>query len=319
MAIEAEAAGAAPPPTKAEFLRKQFEPDRNQASALLAEGKFTEAVPLFRTAEAAYQDDTIFLGDYGRALTAVGGRANLYEAVTVLESAVRLDAEQAADNPSARNQWLPVALAEAYSRGGRYEDAATQYREALTLNPQNGEAAFITTPEEQREEAARAMHDHAAEMLHEGDNRGALKEYEKVLVLVGEDNAPWSVQHRGVALLHLGQVEDAIPELEKGTQMIPDSVWPHVDLAAGYAQIGDRDRARQEYHTALSIDPENAVAKEKLQELEQSGEKGGSATLLGQPTHPGEEGDDAPGPVEKLKEKAGEVFTAVKDKLPGGD
>jgi len=71
----------------------------------------------------------------------------------------------------------------------------------------------------------------------------------------------------GYALLRAGRVEDAIRVLEWNVGAYPESANTYDSLAEAYMTQGDNELAIRFYEKALEMNPENAGAREALQEL----------------------------------------------------
>lgn len=63
------------------------------------------------------------------------------------------------------------------------------------------------------------------------------------------------------------QYEEALNILSKGTEYLPDNVKIRIALASLYERIGILYRAREEYKSALILDPTNRLAKAKVKKL----------------------------------------------------
>ncbi|MCC6231531.1 MAG: hypothetical protein IT580_02750 [Verrucomicrobiales bacterium] len=69
---------------------------------------------------------------------------------------------------------------------------------------------------------------------------------------------PWASDNQGVALMRLGQVEKAIPVLQRGIQDDTNHVWLRADLGIALAVVGRTNEARIELDRAVTIlDPYN--------------------------------------------------------------
>lgn len=68
-------------------------------------------------------------------------------------------------------------------------------------------------------------------------------------------------------LLGAGAVDDALALFRLNTDHHPDSANVWDSLAAAYARAGDRQLASLYYERSLQLDPDNANARAKLEEL----------------------------------------------------
>jgi tetratricopeptide (TPR) repeat protein len=68
----------------------------------------------------------------------------------------------------------------------------------------------------------------------------------------------WQIEERlGVALLRLGQPEEAISHFEAAIQAAPGVASLHQDLGTALMALGRRGRALSEYEQAVALEPEN--------------------------------------------------------------
>ena len=72
----------------------------------------------------------------------------------------------------------------------------------------------------------------------------------------------------GNALLDLGQLNDAISKFQTATQLAPDHPGILLNLGSAFEKIGDNTLAIEQYKKALELDPNFALARERLQALE---------------------------------------------------
>ena len=75
----------------------------------------------------------------------------------------------------------------------------------------------------------------------------------------------------GYELLGRDEVDAAIRAFRLNSELFPESANVWDSLAEGYMTAGERDLAIEYYETSLSIDPDNANAVRKLQELRAAG------------------------------------------------
>jgi tetratricopeptide (TPR) repeat protein len=68
-----------------------------------------------------------------------------------------------------------------------------------------------------------------------------------------------------------GFVYNGIREYIKATAFDPDNTYYHLSLGLAYQQIGMLAQAKAEYETALHLDPNSRVVRQRLQELERGG------------------------------------------------
>jgi tetratricopeptide (TPR) repeat protein len=65
-----------------------------------------------------------------------------------------------------------------------------------------------------------------------------------------------SLWELGIAYSHLGRWEEAISALKVYVDHYPDQLWPHVNLAVAYIEVGRVDAARAEVAQVLRIQPQ---------------------------------------------------------------
>ncbi|MBK8169039.1 MAG: tetratricopeptide repeat protein [Sandaracinaceae bacterium] len=68
----------------------------------------------------------------------------------------------------------------------------------------------------------------------------------------------------GAARLAMNDARGAIRAYEKATQLQPSSSGFHAALGRAYFMAGDRAHAGAEFQRALSLDPNNAAAREGM-------------------------------------------------------
>lgn len=125
---------------------------------------------------------------------------------------------------------------------GRWDDAATELREALALNPYRAEWHFnlgLTL------EAA-------------GRSRDAADSFQRASELEPEDvQAPLGV---GVNMLRSEDLERAIEWFERVERLEPTRIDSYVHRIEAYARLGDHERAETMFYLAQEIDSEHAGA-----------------------------------------------------------
>ena len=66
---------------------------------------------------------------------------------------------------------------------------------------------------------------------------------------------PWFTAVLGAIHLFLGRFEEAIPIEKQAIERVPDSIWPHIFLAATYAALERAEEAHAEAREVLRIEP----------------------------------------------------------------
>jgi tetratricopeptide (TPR) repeat protein len=209
----------------------------NLADVYRVTGRFPEAETLYRRAiglGAPYADTYYNLGVTLRSLGKLG------EAETVLVQAVGM-------NPGNAGIWFNLAWI--YEQQGRLEPAEKAYYDTLRANPAYVEprinlAALLVRREryaealEQAETAQRYAPSHPA-----------------VLYLTGD------------ILLKMRRYADAVQTFEKLASIQPAHPLVHTSLGLCFEGLGDQDRARAHFRSAIEVAPQNPytnVARERL-------------------------------------------------------
>ena len=69
-------------------------------------------------------------------------------------------------------------------------------------------------------------------------------------------------------LFTLGQIDEAIGEYSKVLDIDRNSIYAHTNLGLAYYQKQNYLKAREEFETILKLDPQNQLAKERLNLLQ---------------------------------------------------
>jgi tetratricopeptide (TPR) repeat protein len=269
-------AGGEPPPGKVEYLAsKNPQEARDEGASILHNGPYAQegdyrlSLRYFAAAQKENPDfitDPWFNYDMGICAVRSGKELNVKIGIHLLEESLRLQEER--QEPI--SEWMQIGLAEAYGRADRYDDAKKAYETARMINPHNEQATFLDGDENTRADRAWALHDEAKHDASEGKKLLALIKYERAIILGGEDAMAWSTHDKGKVLLSSGQVQEAIKELSKAAELIPDNTWTHSSFATALEQAdipSERQRAKYEYTQALELDNDNNEAREGLNRL----------------------------------------------------
>lgn len=257
------AAMGVPPRAEAPRTPEQVGSDRERAVALMHEGRYTDALPVFDRVAGAFTTDMWFQHDYAQTLTAVCGRSNVDQAVSILQ--------QTLSTPDGgNNSWLHVRLAEAYGRRNDYDAAREEYQRARALDRDNGETTFLSVSEGDPYAAANKLHEEGKADIEAGRIHEGLKKLEKAIILVGDEKEPWSVYDKGEGLARVGDIHGAIESFETAEEIMPHEVWPKLKLAQAYEFAARFDDARDVYREVLDIDPDNEEARRQLESLERT-------------------------------------------------
>jgi tetratricopeptide (TPR) repeat protein len=148
------------------------------------------------------------------------------------------------NNPDA---WMAHAnLGVELDRQGRLEEAMSQYREALRINPADEQAHY----------------DLGNSLLHQGRSVEAIAEYREAI----EINPAYANAHTnlGQTLFRQGQTADAVAQYRQALQIDPSLAEAHTNLGIALLQQGRTQDAIAEHREALRINPEYADAHNNL-------------------------------------------------------
>jgi len=165
--------------------------------------------------------------------------------------------------------WTDVMLADDYSALGRYDAASA---EAATV-----ERAVALDPND----AFRYLG--LAEVFNvTGRPAEALVAIQKAMRL-DPQNRLWYLAGQGFADTLLGRWEEAIAAYKEYLTRYPDQLWPHVNLAIDYIEVGQDIAARAEIAQVLRLDPgfslniviesHSPIGKERVADLRKAGLK----------------------------------------------
>ena len=172
--------------------------------------------------------------------------------------------------------------AEALETQGKWEEAATEYRKILDINPMlpgihaRLGRVLLSGAQPSAEAVAQAKKNFEDELAIDPNN--ATAEYVLGELAKDEDDLPAAVQHFSratkidvgfaEAYLGLGSVlvaskrfEEAVPPLERYEKLAPDSPSGHYQLALAYAGVGRKDDANRE--AALQRDTAKSLEQMK--------------------------------------------------------
>jgi Flp pilus assembly protein TadD len=141
----------------------------------------------------------------------------------------------------------------ALGEAGHMEGAASEFREAIRLEPDYAEAHYflalslIAAPTER------------LDWLHAAD--------ECRLAVANRPNYPEALHLLGVALAAMNRQSEAIEQFRKALQLRPDYPEAHLDLGMAYASDSQNELAAAEYLKALAERPNYAVAHQRLGKL----------------------------------------------------
>ena len=178
-------------------------------------GNYREALRYYEAAIAIGGDEAAVwsLHDRARILLIIGGKDNNEQAVDNLEKAVAL----LKSDPQ-----ISVSLAIASGRAGNYNRCADMYRIASTLDPKNHEVSLVGDLTGEPPVVAHRLHDTGLSFFQKGNFREALRYYDLAVAIGGERAAVWSLHDKGVALMRLGDYEEAEEIITRVKKLIPN-------------------------------------------------------------------------------------------------
>ena len=174
-------------------------------------------------------------------------------------------------DPQATEFYRLTTLAFDFMEKGQMADAIQQWRNALQMDPDDGQAHFglavaLTGNNQEREaldeyRKACALDRHqpawlahlAASLAQTGDLDGAVANYRQSLSL-DPSNAGVEAD-LGAALFELGQIPEALDHLQKAVAMAPDFPDAHSYLGVALAKMGRFDEAIAQLQAAISLVP----------------------------------------------------------------
>lgn len=140
-------------------------------------------------------------------------------------------------------------LGDYYSRHGDYQKAIEEFKSAIELNPDYGDA----------------YHNLGNAYREIGNNEEAIANYQKALSL--NPNLWQSHQNLAARYFELGEFGLALQELEKAVKINPQNPALYINLGILYLQLDEKEKAKEAFQQALLIDPQNQRAKEGLLSL----------------------------------------------------
>jgi tetratricopeptide (TPR) repeat protein len=203
----------------------------------LQQGRFADAVPLFRRAIRIDKNSAEAHHHLGVALT---GSGRLEDAIERFEKAltIRPDLAEAHDS-----------LGHALQLLGRHQAAVAHHERALAIKPTYAEA-----------------HNNLGNALHRlGQSEKAVAHYEKALAI--RPNYAEAHNNLGHALVVLGRHQEAIAHYKSALAIQPEYVDAHINLGNALGAIGIRGEAVTQYERALTISPSHVEVRNCLSEL----------------------------------------------------
>jgi len=127
-------------------------------------------------------------------------------------------------------------------RQGRFEEAITDYDEAIRLDPQ----------------LALAYYNRGVAYQSMGQPQRAIQDYDEAIRL-DPQYAPAYV-NRGIIYRNLGQPQRAIQDYDEAIRLDPQDAPAYLNRGNAYVALGQPQRAIQDYDEAIRLDPQFALA-----------------------------------------------------------
>lgn len=216
---------------------------KNYGTALLAEGRLTEAMEALQEAVRVAPESPDIRNGLGLALAAHG---RMDESIAMFREAIRL-------RPA--HVRALVNLGNALYGKGNLVEAAALCRRALQLHPENTGARLTL----------------GNVFLRGGQSENAVAEYRLIVEIDPLHAAAW--RNLGTALLSLGRMEEGVEAAGRAVESDPTSAKSHNSLGIALAAQGKLDESAGAFRRALEIDPTDAVTHYNLGKCLLSGRK----------------------------------------------
>lgn len=242
--------------------------DLQSALGLEEKGKPEEAEALYRRIISNEPQNALVYGYLGRLL---GNSGRLDEALSILEQGMLYDdrnpealstmvqiyitkgeAEVAVSTAKKLTAYLPkqpdgyMVLGNAYFYAGKTSDAIQAFKKALKINPKYINS-YLSIGDIYNREGKYVL---------------SQKAYKDALKIDANDVA--AIVGLGMAYQAGGRVDDAVRYYERANRLAPNDVGIIMLMAHGYRDQNEIDKAISHYERVLSMDPQNAMAKENL-------------------------------------------------------
>ena len=113
---------------------------------------------------------------------------------------------------------------------------------------------------------ARKMLQKALHFIDLGDHKAAVNQLEATLTKYPA-SAPYTQSLLGVEYLKTDRYADAVDSLQQAVDLLPHDAINHANLGLSLVSMGQLDRAKQELHRALELDPHIPTASQLLAAL----------------------------------------------------
>jgi tetratricopeptide (TPR) repeat protein len=165
---------------------------------------------------------------------------------------------------------------DAYYEKGEYDKAITDYRSALTVDPQNGQAYFnwaAVNIVQGNAEAALQNLDLAIEndptLIHAysqrgatrsqlGDSVGAEQDWQTAIAMSPQTANDYV--NRGLAKWWMGDNEGTVADFDQALTINPNFVDAYIQRASFFSESGETDKALSDLASALDVNPSSVAA-----------------------------------------------------------
>jgi tetratricopeptide (TPR) repeat protein len=208
--------------------------DANIGTELQAQGRFDEAIALYRAALARDPNDALTYSNLGTALAAKG---QLDEAIAQHRRALELAPNDADGHYN---------LANVFATQGKLVDAVVEFQEALRIEPGLVEAHLNLG--------------NALTSLGRADE--AAGHYRQAIAM--RPDMIEAVNNLGLALAGRGQLDEAIAQFRRALAIDPNFADAHANLASALVQTGASAEALTHLRRTVEISPQSADAHNEL-------------------------------------------------------
>ena len=163
---------------------------------------------------------------------AYAAKGNLDQAISDISAGIRLDPERA-------YRWQERG--QLYARQGKYQQAIADFTEAIRRDSTPRAFRF-----QHRAEAYQGL----------GDLTRAIADYDEAIRLDPEARS-FRFYARANALRDAGQYDRALADYETALKLAPTDAWILVDRGRTYARMGRSEAAKNDFDSALRLDPAN--------------------------------------------------------------
>lgn len=156
----------------------------------------------------------------------------------------------------------------------RYDRAMSEW-ELESFNNSAGRPAelpsgppIVSADELRHPMSSKARHDldEARHQIDIGNHSGAIEELQRALIKY-PDSAPYAYNLLGREYIETREYVKAKESFTEAARLMPHESAHHSNLGLSLAILGEWDRAEQELHKALQLDPTNDTAKKILEAM----------------------------------------------------